>query len=82
MATRTKDWNQILQEASENYAELLDTTSTANTIYEGIAAIGSATSSPVWQIRRTNTSTLVATWADSNDAFDNIWDNRTSLNYG
>lgn len=50
--------------------------------YVGKAAIGSSTAAPVWQIARLDdTSGLVKTWADGNAAFDNIFDNRESLNY-
>lgn len=67
-----------------NYATKIDTTSTTNVIYIGKAAIGSSGASAVWQIKKLNTATLALdkTWADSNDSFDNIWDNRTGLTYG
>lgn len=52
--------------------------------YVGKAPIGSATSSAVWQVFKMVESTgdLTITWADSDDAYDNIWDNRASLTYG
>lgn len=50
--------------------------------YIGNAAIGSATSGAVWQIKRLDaTSGLIKLWADGNDNYDNIWDNRASLSY-
>jgi len=68
---------------STNYALRLDDTSTPNVSYVGQADIGSATGSAVWQIKKIDETTgLVITWADSNDSFDNIWNNRTSLTYG
>lgn len=65
----------------------IDDTTTANVVYIGKAELtGSAiaTSGAVWQIKKLDTSTLALdkTWADSNDSFDNIWDNRTGLTYG
>ena len=54
-----------------------------NISYLGEALPGSLTSAPVWRIRKLNmaSSDLVITWADGNDNFDNIWDNRLSLTY-
>ena len=61
---------------------LLDDTSTANITYVWDATIWSATSSAVWRIKRLDETTgLSLWWADWNDNFDNIWDNRTSLSY-
>jgi len=66
----------------DSYDLLLDDTSTANKIYIWEAVIWSATSSAVWRIKRLDETTwLLVGWADSNDNFDNIWDNRTSLSY-
>jgi hypothetical protein len=49
----------------------------------GIAAIGSATSAAVWQIHRIDTTggNVSVDYADGNENFDNIWDNRASLTY-
>lgn len=60
-----------------------DETTTANTIYVGAAAMGTATSAAAWQITRIVTSggNIVQTWADGDSAADNIWDNRASLSY-
>ena len=61
----------------------MDDTTTADTIYIGKAAPGTATSAALWQIHRHNTASgIVTTWADSNGKYDNIWDNRASLVYG
>ncbi len=50
--------------------------------YIGNAVIGSATSAAVWQIKRLDaTAGLIKLWADGNDNYDNIWDNRASLSY-
>ena len=51
--------------------------------YVGEANPGSATASAVWRIRKiTETGNdLTQTWANANDAFDQIWDNRLALAY-
>lgn len=51
--------------------------------YIGKAAIASATSSAVWQIQKMDETggDVVITWADGDDSFNNIWDNRASLSY-
>lgn len=52
------------------------------TTYVGRAAIGSATSSAVWQVQKIDESSgTIVTWADGNDNFDNIFDNYASLSY-
>ena len=54
-----------------------------NYTYIGKAPIGSATSSAVWQVKRLDTTNgLDKMWADSNSAYDNIWDNYLTLTYG
>lgn len=55
-----------------------------NLLYRGEAEVGSATSSPVWRIKKVilgNDGDVSETWADGNANFDNIWDNRVSLSY-
>lgn len=53
-----------------------------NVQYIGRAVLGSLTSAPVWQIQKLNENTgTVITWADGDNAFDNIWDNRELLSY-
>lgn len=79
---RNKDWNQILSEGSDNYKIIIDEVD-ANTIYIGKAVVGTATTEAKWQIRKISTSGTVKTiaWADGDDAYNQIWDNRTSINY-
>lgn len=63
------------------WALRLDSTSTANVIYVGIAAVGSLTASAAWQVKKIDqTSGVVITWAGS-AAYNQVWDNRTSLTY-
>ncbi len=51
--------------------------------YIGESSFGTATSSPTWRISRLSYvgSSFTLEYADSNDNFDNIWDNRASLSY-
>lgn len=51
-------------------------------IYVGKSAIGSATSSAVWQVKKIDTaSDIIITWADGNASYDNVMDNAASLSY-
>jgi hypothetical protein len=53
-------------------------------IYSGAAAPGSITSAAVWRISRVTLQSdgdVTVQWADGNDAYDNIWDNRAALSY-
>jgi len=68
---------------SMNYETRVDE-ATATVTYVGKAPLGSETNNAVWQIQKiyvSGTETIIE-WADSNDRFDNIWDNRASLTYG
>lgn len=55
----------------------------SNIEYVGKAVPGSSTASAVWKIFRLTDSVTgtVKDYADGNDNFDNIWDNRESLSY-
>ena len=53
-------------------------------IYRGDATVGSATSSPLWRIRKLDIGPdgdVSETWADGDANFNNIWDDRASLTY-
>lgn len=52
-------------------------------LYIGEASPGTATSAASWRIKRiTFTGDDASTvWADGDENFDNIWDNRASLTY-
>jgi len=56
-----------------------------NPIYIGRAAISSLTSAAVWQIRKidfdVSNNPLSIKWADGDDNYDNVWDNRAALTY-
>ena len=65
-----------------NYDLFVDTTTTADTVYVGYAAKGSATSDSVWQVQKWDISSGIQTrYADDDDEFDNEWDNRATLSY-
>jgi len=52
--------------------------------YVGEAATGSSTAAAVWKIYRitnSGTASIRKHWADGNDLFDNVWDDRASLTY-
>jgi hypothetical protein len=58
-----------------------DTTSTASVIYVGFSAPGSVTSAASWRIMKVSTASNYLQWADGDDLYNNIWDNRTGLTY-
>lgn len=59
-----------------------DDTTTVGKTYVGYAPAGSLGSQAVWQIMRIDTSSGdKVEYADGDTLFNNIWDNRASLNY-
>lgn len=52
--------------------------------YIGVSKPGTGTDEARWQVRRiTKTGNVtVFQFSDSNDRYDNVWDDRTSLSYG
>lgn len=62
--------------------QLLDEVS-ADLMYIGEADPGADMGDPVWKIKKVETSGSETTilWADGNENFDNIWDNRAILTY-
>ncbi len=57
--------------------------SNPNEIYNGYAAAGAAASAPVWAIQKVSRrgNVTLYSWADGNENFDNVWDDRLTLNY-
>lgn len=52
--------------------------------YVGKAPVGSSTSTACWQIfRLTNSATasIIIEWADGDDLFNNVWNDRATLSY-
>ncbi len=65
------------------YQTSVDTTTTPNTTYTGLAENGVTAGQSLWSIRRTTFTggIWVTEYADGNREFDNIWNNRASLTY-
>lgn len=57
----------------------------SNPIYIGRSPQNTPTSTAGWQIQKItydgSNNPLTVTWANNNDRFDQIWDNRASLTY-
>lgn len=73
--------------ASEGDADLKYTLSdydsvNLNYLYVGTAVNGSLSSDAVWKISRFNFSNGIIQYANSNESYDNIYDNREALVYG
>lgn len=64
-----------------SYTILLDEQPDA--LYVGKAVPNSVGTAPVWQIRKLETTgtILAVCYADGNDKFDNVWDDRLTLMY-
>jgi len=58
---------------------------TDNELYKGEAVPGTLDAGTTWRIRKitiaTSDSDVVETWADGNDNFDNVWDDRLTYTY-
>lgn len=70
--------------ASNSFEQkLLQVDSVGSTSYLGYADAGTATSAATWAIKKIveTGSDVSITWADGNNSFDNIWDNRLALSY-
>lgn len=69
--TRNVEESTLIDEASDTVT------------YLGFAKTGSATSASSWQIKKILTSGNVTSiqFADGNDDYDNVWDDRASLDY-
>ena len=64
-------------------AKLLQVDSVGNTTYLGYAAPGADVVNPVWGIKKVVETGGDAefTWADGDNVFDNIWNDRLTLTY-
>ncbi len=63
--------------------KILTDEATLDITYIGEAAIGSDEASPVWAIRKVETTAdwLIATFAEWNSHFDKIWNDRLTYTY-
>lgn len=69
--------------ASTAYALQMDESDSTVT-YVGLAVVGSLTSDPLWRIQKIDQSVAgmtSVTWAGGSNAFEQVWDDRTSLTY-
>ena len=69
--------------SSPEYAKIVDGNTDPGTFYIGIAVIGSATTDPVCQAQKIETSgdNVTITWADGNSNFDNQFNAPNTLSY-
>lgn len=76
-----KDYAVQVNQIYQDYILKIDD-SHQHITYIGQARPGSLSSQAVWRIKRVDASSGVdVTFADGNANFDNVWDNRASLNY-
>ena len=56
---------------------------TASVTYVGEAALTADPSVAMWRIRELSTigTVMIIKWADGNEDYDNVWDDRASLTY-
>jgi len=76
-----------LQQIEDNTSfngKLLEWDTVGTTTYLGYATPGTATSSAGWSIKRWSETGNDGSgkWADGNNLFDNVWDDRLTLTYG
>ena len=57
--------------------------STPNIIYNGFAVTGASTAEAIWAIQRVtrDKDIIVYEWADGNELYDNVWDERYNIAY-
>ena len=76
---------ETLINGGKSYAIRVDTASEVNIMYIGKAVVGTTGEQSIWQIQKIDKTgaieTAVIKWANGNDSYVNIWDNRTSLTY-
>ena len=72
-------------ESQDNYMTALDYDSSGNLIYIGKANMNSSKADGVWSIRKlvydASNNLTDMLWANGDGAFNNIWDNRITINY-
>ena len=65
------------------YAERIDSVSGGTIYYKGWAVPNSAEAAAVWRIQKIvfTGDDVAKTWADGSDAFNQVWDDRLTLDY-
>lgn len=80
-----KGHDEVQQVSGVTDSVQLDYDGSGNAIYLGLAEPGTATSAPLWQIRKLaydgSGNLLNTKWANGSRAFNSIWDDRVSLSY-
>jgi len=74
--------NIIIYAMEPLFDQIIDQ-SDPNEVYIGWAEVGTKTNEPKWRIKRIKTINGISYigWADGDLLFDNVWDERRSLNY-
>lgn len=77
----TSEGREIIKTSFEEALRIDEVTSTLT--YLGYANLGANDNDAVWKIKRIQQIGTVTTinYADGNKLFDNVWNNRASLNY-
>ena len=69
----------------DDFTNALDYDANGNLIFQGIAKISTAQTAPGWKIKKftydVNNNLTDVQYADGNDNFDNIWNNRATHTY-
>lgn len=78
----TKRGLDVIAAGSSGFATRIDDAGSGVT-YVGKAVPGTATATAAWQVQKILEATgdTTITWADGNDSFDNVWNDRASLSY-
>lgn len=73
----------MAQLASGGQLALISDDDGAGTVYIGLAPVGALTTLAVWQVKKYVTvgGVTTLTFADGDNEFDNVWDNRAALSY-
>jgi mannitol-specific phosphotransferase system IIBC component len=69
---------------NDQFATIIDMTTTADVIYICKAAMGSSAANAVWQIKKINLAggNAIVTWANGNSKYDNVANDRaTTVTY-
>jgi vacuolar-type H+-ATPase subunit E/Vma4 len=71
-----------LEQRSDSLYSLRLDEASPTVMYVGEASPSAALSSPVWRIKRIDTTSgVIVEWADGNSNFDNVWADRLTLSY-
>lgn len=81
--TQTEAGTDVQHVQLETNAAIRIDEASATITYVGKAKIGTSPGQAFWQVFKIDTTSgTIITWADSDDNYDNIWDDRATLTYG